>query len=163
MAMDPFPGLPDEARLWVIAIGEGAAGIEEGLADILGRWRHKGQSYEAAWEVLEDRIVLVAEPHMAGDPSGCAIDGMLRKVQRLAESLGRKAIGEDRVLARVDGRLRDFGREELSDRLADGTLTAATPVLDRSLHHLGQLRQGRLERPLAATWIGRKHGVAAGA
>jgi hypothetical protein len=143
----------------VIALdgGDQDGHLAEGLAEILGQWRHKGHAYEAAWEVLEDRLILVVEPGMATDPSGCAIDGMLRKVQRLAEGLGRRVLGEDRVLVRLADGLRAFDRTELGDRLADGTLSADTPVVDRALHHLGQLRQGRLERPLAATWIGRKY------
>ena len=161
MSIYLFPGFPEDARLWVIAL-DPAGGeppstlLAQGLEEILGQWRHKGHAYEAAWEVLEDGLILVVEPRMATDPSGCAIDGMLRKVQRLTASLGRPVLGEDRVLVRLADGLRAFDRAELGDRLADGTLAADTPVLDRALHHLGQLREGQLERPLAATWIGRK-------
>ncbi len=96
---------------------------------------------------------------MAKDPSGCAIDGMLRKVQMLAAGLGRVTLGEDRILVRLEGRLQYFLRSELGDRIADGTLQGDTPVLDLALHNLRQLREGRLERPLASTWIGRKYKV----
>ena len=50
-------------------------------------------------------------------------------------------------------------KADLAARLADGTLTAATPVLELALLTLGELRQGRFERPLGETWIGRKFGV----
>ena len=168
MSIDLFPGFPKDARLWVIALdapGESVAArsLEDGLAEILGQWRHKGNAYQAAWEILEDRLVLVVEPHMATDPSGCAIDGMLRKVQRLAESHGRRLLDESSILVRLPEGLRAIPRDELGDRITDGTLRAETPVLDRALHHLGQLREGRLERPLAATWIGRKFKLPAGA
>ncbi len=163
MGADLFPGMHDDARLWVIALdaaGEASPGsLEAGLAAIFGQWRHKGQAYSAAWEVLDGRLLLVVEPHMASDPSGCAIDGMLRKVQALAERQGRRVLGEDRVLARLPDGLRDFDRAELGARIADGTLRGDTPVLDRALHHLGQLRGGGLEKPLARTWIGRKHRI----
>lgn len=167
MVPDPFPALPDDARLWVLALappppGADDAALAAGLEGILAAWRHKGQAYRAGWVLLEGgRLLLVAEPTMASAPSGCAIDGMLRKVTALAAAEGRPLLDEDRVLARVSGELRDFGRDELEARLADGTLGPATPVLDRSLHHLAQLRADRLERPLASTWIGRRHGVAA--
>lgn len=164
MTTDLFPGIPSDARLWVIALdspGEAnpAGSLEDGLTEILGRWRHKGNAYQAAWELLEDRLILVVEPQMATDPSGCAIDGMLRKLHRLAETHGRRVLGEDSVLVRLTDGLRIIPRAELAARIADGTLQAETPVLDRSLHHLEQLREGRLERPLAATWIGRKYKV----
>jgi hypothetical protein len=164
MSDDLFPGFPEDARLWVIALEDPAAGdrpgiLEAGLSEILGRWRHKGHAYEAAWEVLDDRLIFVVEPGMAANPSGCAIDGMLRKVHQFAGQLGRVVVGEDRVLVRLDGGLRAFPRSELGDRIADGTLTGDTPVVDLALHNLRQLREGRLERPLASTWIGRKYKV----
>lgn len=52
-------------------------------------------------------------------------------------------------------------RADLEARFADGTLDGATPVLDLGLLTLGDLRQGRLERPLAATWMGRKYKIQA--
>jgi hypothetical protein len=163
MNCDLFPGFPEDARLWVIALDAGPAGsseaLEAGLVEILGQWRHKGQAYEAAWEVLENRLLLITEPHMASNSSGCAIDGMLRKVQRLAANLGRTTVDEDKVLVRQEGHLLTFPKSELGARIADGTLQGNTPVLDLALHNLRQLREGRLERPLASTWIGRKFQV----
>jgi hypothetical protein len=160
MATDPFPGFPDDSRLWVLALSrpakaEAAARLEEGLGSLLGRWRHKGQAYQAAWEFSEGQLILVVEPRMATAPSGCAIDGMLRKVGGLARELGLELLGEDRVLVRLGGDLTDVPRSGLPQALEEGRLGPGTPVLDLSLHHLGQLREGRLERPLAQTWIGR--------
>ncbi len=159
MGADFFPGLHDDTRLWVIVLDppSGSGSFLEELGTLLGQWRHKGHAYQAAWEFLDGRLLLVAEPAMATEPSGCAIDGMLRKVAALAGRHGMQVLEEDRVLAKVAGAWRSFGRAELEARLADGTLRGDTPVLDRSLHHLGQLREGGLERPLARTWIGRKH------
>jgi hypothetical protein len=160
MIADPFPGFPDESRLWVLAlsrpaVAEAGARLEAGLGSLLGRWRHKGQAYQAAWEFSEGQLILVVEPSMATAPSGCAIDGMLRKVGGLAKELGFELLGEDRVLVRSDGELTAFLRSDLAAALETGRLGPGTPVLDLSLHHLGQLREGRLERPLAQTWIGR--------
>ena len=162
---DAFLPLSDDSRLWVRALAqpldaEGRARLEAGLTEVLGNWRHKGHVYEGAWELLEDRILAVVEPNMATNPSGCAIDGMLRKVERLAQEAGAPLLSEDFVLARVDGALRAFPKAEVGERLADGTLKAETSVLDLALFNLGQLRQGLLEKPLARTWIGRKYKVA---
>lgn len=163
MRIDLFPCLPDDTRLWVVPLDPAEPSVdpklEAGLAEVLGHWRHKGQAYQAAWEVLEGRLILVAEPHMARDPSGCAIDGMLRKIRRIAAEAGREVLGEEVVLARLDGQIRALPKAELGALIANGTLGPDTPILDPALHHLGQLREGRLERPLAATWIGRKYRI----
>jgi len=166
MVQDPFPQLPDDSRLWALALSRPAdpdslRHLEEGLGALLGHWRHKGHAYEAAWALLEERLILVAEPSMATAPSGCAIDGMLRKVARLVGESGFELLGQDSVLFRLDGQLTDLPRSEIQRALEEGRLVPHTPVMDLSLHHLGQLREGRLERPLARTWIGRVHKVPA--
>lgn len=153
-----FTALPDEARLWLVAFSRpvDAARLAPGMEDLLGRWRHKGVQYQGAWTLLEDRVLAVAEPTLASQPSGCAIDGMLRGVRQLAERLGLDLQDGQDVLTRLPEGLRAFRRDELEARLADGTLDAGTPVLDLALLTVGDLRSGRFERPLSATWIGRK-------
>ena len=161
----PFTPFADDIRLWLLALDRtpDAAALERlksGLSTVFGTWRHKGQDYAAAWLLLEDRLLAVAEPTMAGAPSGCAIDGMLRKVHRLAEELNLALVDPaTQVLVRAQDGLRTISKAELGDRLADGTLDASTPVLDLSLFTLGALRSGQLEKPLHSTWIGRKFKV----
>jgi hypothetical protein len=154
-----FPALPDEARLWLVAFSQPveAARLAPEMEALLGRWRHKGVQYQGAWTLLEGRILAVAEPTLASQPSGCAIDGMLRGVRQLAERLGLDLQDVQDVMARLPEGLRTFQRGELEARLADGTLGAATPLLDLTLLTVGDLRSGRFERPLSTTWIGRKY------
>ena len=164
MNLDAFTALPDDARLWLLALerpGEAAALAPE-LDALLGRWRHKGTQYQAAWALLDQRIVAIAEPTLATAPSGCAIDGMLRGVQQLVAKAGMDLADPSAVLVRLGDGLQAMPRSDLEARLLDGTLTADTPVLDLALLTLGDLRGGKFERPLAATWIGRKFKLAMG-
>ena len=161
-----FEHLPDHSRLWLLALDAPAdaalqARLGEGLDTIIGGWRHKGQAYQGAWTLLEDRVIAVAEPTMAGTPSGCAIDGMLRKVVGLTASLGLGLLDPARtVLVRRGTGLEAIPKTGLELALAAGALDSRTPVLDLTLYYLGDLRAGRLETPLAETWIGRKYQVA---
>lgn len=98
----------------------------------------------------------MAEPTLAAQPSGCAIDGMLRGVNQLTAKLGLALEDPQAVIVRLADGVHALPRTDLEARLGDGTLDGATPVLDLALLTLGDLRQGRFERPLAATWIGRK-------
>jgi hypothetical protein len=158
MSLSAFAALPDDARLWLMALAQPAAGpvLAPEVDALLGRWRHKGIQYSAAWTLLEDRILAIAEPTLAAQPSGCAIDGMLRGVHQIATKLGLQLEDPQAVLVRLAEGLRALPRQELAARLADGTLDGSTPVLDLALLTLGDLRGGKLERPLASTWIGRK-------
>ena len=151
--------LPDDARLWLLALANpvDASLLAPEVDALLGKWRHKGTQYQAGWTLLEDRILAIAEPTLAAQPSGCAIDGMLRGVNQIAGRLGMTLEDPQAVIVRLADGLRAIPRTDLEARLADGTLDGTTPVLDLALLTLGELRGGRLERPLAATWIGRKY------
>ena len=159
--------LPDDSRLWLLALepapdAAALARLGEAMDALVAEWRHKGVQYAGAWTLLEGRILALAEPTMASAPSGCAIDGMMRKVNRHLADLGLGALDPvAAALVRAKGALRAIAKTDLEARLADGTLDAATPVLDLSLFTLGDLRSGKLEKPLASTWIGRKYKVAA--
>jgi len=157
--LSAFASLPDEARLWLLALTRDteAAALAPEVEALLGRWRHKGVHYQGAWALLERRILAVAEPTLAAQPSGCAIDGMLRGVNQLTAKLGLALEDPQAVIVRLPDGIRALPRADLAARLANGTLDGTTPVLDLALLTLGDLRQGRFERPLAATWIGRKY------
>lgn len=159
MSLSTLATLPDDARLWLMALARPteAAVLAPEIETLLGRWRHKGVQYQAAWTLLENRILAIAEPTLATQPSGCAIDGMLRGVNQIVARLGMALEDPQAVLVRLAEGVRAIPRSDLEARLADGTLDGATPVLDVALLTLGDLRQGRLERPLGATWIGRKY------
>lgn len=163
MPLPAFAALPDDARLWLVAFDRpvDTALLAPEMEALLGRWRHKGVEYHGTWTLLEDRILAIAEPTLAIQPSGCAIDGMLRGVRQLAERVGLALQDPQDVLARLPEGLRAFTRADLEARLADGTLGAGTVVLDLALLTVGDLRNGRMERPLAATWIGRKYKIQA--
>ena len=158
--------LPDHSRLWLLALVSfpdlaSDARLRHGLAEILAQWRHKGQVYQGEGLLLEPQLIAVAEPSLASQPSGCAIDGMLRKVRRLLEQLNLDLVDPaTSILVRAGDRLAAIPKNEIQARLMDGGLTGDTPVLDLSLYNLGALRAGRLEAPLASTWVGRKYGIA---
>jgi len=159
MSLSAFAALPDDARLWLLALAQPAEAsvVAPDMEALMGRWRHKGVQYSGAWTLLEGRLLAIAEPTLAAQPSGCAIDGMLRGVQQLATKLELRLEDPQAVLVRLRNGIQAIPRPDLEARLADGTLDGATPVLDLALLTLGDLRGGKLERPLAATWIGRKY------
>lgn len=167
MSLSAFSALPDEARLWLLALAQPteASILAPDMDALIGRWRHKGVQYQGAWTLLENRILAVAEPTLAAEPSGCAIDGMLRGVNQLAAKAGVPVEDPQAVIVRLRDGIRAIPRAGLQALLEDGTLDGATTVLDLALLTLGELRHGKLEKPLAATWIGRKYlrAVASGA
>lgn len=162
MSVLTFESLPDEARLWILALEAEPDPAQRGrldaaMAELLGNWRHKGTAYQGAWRLEMGRLVLVAEPSMATQPSGCAIDGFFRRLHQRLEALGLKALEEDRVLVKLETGLQTFPKADLGAAIQQGTLGSDTPVVDLSLFSLGQYRVGGLLKPLRDTWIARSY------
>ena len=90
MPLSAFATLPDDARLWLLALTcpTEAVVLAPDLDAFLARWRHKGIQYQGAWTLLDNRIIAIAEPTLAAQPSGCAIDGMLRGIAQISAKLG---------------------------------------------------------------------------
>lgn len=160
--LKPFDGFADDARLWLAAfprtlLPEESAKLKAHFETFRPHWKTHGEPIDSAFALLEDRILAVAERTMGTQPSGCAIDTMLRQVYKVADLLGLPLLDAQKVLVRASGGLAVVPKARLEAMLQAGELDGATPVVDLSLQHLGELRDGRLERALAQTWIGRKY------
>lgn len=159
---DTFASFPDTARLWLMAfprpLDEGErAKLAEGFEAFRPHWKTHSTPIESGWMLLEDQIFAVVENTMGTSPSGCSIDAMLRQSIKLASILELPLLDAQSIVVRASGKFRVVVKTELEALLQDGTLDATTPVVDLGLLELGQLRSGQLERPLAKTWIARKH------
>lgn len=164
----PFDGFDDDARLWLAAfprplLAEEAARLQSHFEGFQPHWKTHGTPIESAFALLEGQILAVAERTMGTQPSGCAIDAMLRQLYKLADHLGLPLLDAQWVLVRKPGGLAAVPKARLEALLQSGELDGATPVLDLTLQQLGELREGRLERLLTQTWIGRKYAALLGA
>lgn len=162
MSPAAFQSFPDDARLWLFAFPRPLteaeqATVAQGFQAFQPHWKTHGTLIDSAWALLEGQILAVTERTMGTSPSGCSIDAMLRHALKVAATLDLPLLDAQQVLVRDGGQLRVIPKTELTAVLGRGELHAHTPVVDLGLLELGQLRGGKLERPLAATWIGRKH------
>ena len=114
-----LPTLPDAARLWLLALTQPVdpAVLAPEIDSLLGKWRHKGTQYQADWALLEGRILAIAEPTLAEQPSGCAIDGMQRGLGQALGRLGLRLEDPQAVLVRLPEGLSILPRSDLAARL----------------------------------------------
>ena len=159
---DAFSTFPDTARLWLMAFPRPLdesekAKLAGGFEAFLPHWKTHSTAIESGWTLLEDQIFAVVENTMGTSPSGCSIDAKLRQSIKLASILELPFLDAQSIVVRASGKLMVVAKSSLESLLQDGTLDATTPVVDLGLLELGQLRSGQLERPLANTWIARKH------
>lgn len=162
MSQSGFQSFPDDARLWLFAFPRPLTESEQrtmaqGFTAFQPHWKTHGTSIDSAWTLIEDQILAVTERTMGQSPSGCSIDAMLRHALKLAAALELHLLDAQQVMFRYAGRLRVVAKTDLPALIERGDMNPDTAIIDLGLLELGQLRAGKLERPLEGTWIARKY------
>ncbi len=154
-----FEHLPDGARLWIFGVSRPLADDEVerllGAVDaFLDGWKAHGHPLAAARRWQDDRFLMVAVDDRVAVPSGCSIDALIRILRGLEEELGIQLVGS----APLWYRDRESGAPERIERPAfraaasAGLITDQTRVFDLTLTRVGELREGKWERPVAESW-----------
>lgn len=150
--------LPDTARIWVYGADRpfDAAErrtLESGLAAFLDRWTAHGTALRAAARLHEGRFVLVSADENAASASGCSIDALVRYLGEVESRFERSLLDGSRIFFRdAAGVIEACDRPTFRRLAEEGRISASTPVFDLTIGTLGELRAGRLERPLASSW-----------
>ncbi len=157
-----FASLPDHARLWVYATREplapdAAQALARALSDFTDGWTSHGRAVHAASDVRDARLVLLAGyvPN-ADQVSGCGIDASVHAVEDAATGLHLELAQALDVVYRMDDGMVDvLPRAAFKHRSRDGDVDARTTVFDLTATTVGDLREGRLERPAGESWHAR--------
>lgn len=156
-----FPSFPDDAACWIYAADRPltdaeARRLEAILDDFFAGWTSHGRSVRAAASVQDRRFLLIAATLEEGDISGCGIDASTHVLEDAAQQLGVRWLPALTVFYRDgEGAVRSLSRSAFRRRVAEGEITAHTPVFDVSLRTVGALRSGRFERAAGASWHAR--------
>jgi hypothetical protein len=156
----PFDAMPDTARLWIfpaarsLSAAEGERLLAETDAFIAG-WAAHGVPLTAARDLRLDRFLMVAADEEAAGVSGCSIDALVRRMDRLGSALGVDLLDHGPVVYRDGGVIRHVSRDGFAALAASATVTVDTVVFDNTITTVGDVRSGRWERPAADTWHAR--------
>jgi hypothetical protein len=91
----------------------------------------------------------------AAGVSGCSIDALVRRMDRLGSALGVDLVDNGPVAYRDGGEIRHVPRDRFAALAASGSVTLDTIVFDNTVTRVGDVRSGRWERPAAGAWHGR--------
>ena len=156
----PFDAMPDTARLWIfpatrpLSAAEGERVLAETDAFIAG-WAAHGVPLTAARDLRHERFLMVAADEAAAGVSGCSIDALVRRMDRLGSALGVDLVEHGPVAYRDGGEIRHVPRHRFAALAASGSVTLDTIVFDNTITRVGDVRSGRWERPAADAWHGR--------
>ena len=156
----PFDAMPDTARLWIFPATRplSAAERERVLAEtdaFIAGWAAHGVPLTAARELRHERFLMVAADEAAAGVSGCSIDALVRRMDRLGSALGVDLVEHGPVAYRHGEEIHHVPRHRFAALAASGSVTPDTIVFDNTITSVGDMRSGRWERPAADAWHGR--------
>ncbi len=151
-----FPHYPDNARLWVFALARELSPSEQALVtqqldDFARAWKSHGEPVHGAYQIVENRFVLIAG-YVGDGVSGCSTDSMMRVMTSLKKEHGIDGFDRTLVLFRQDGLVRAVSREEFQKLVDAGEVQDETAVFDATVQTVGDLRAGRFETSFARAW-----------
>lgn len=152
-----FSNAPDNARLWVFALareldGEQRALVTHQLDGFVAEWKSHGTPVRGAYEILENRFVLIAG-YVDDGVSGCSTDSMVRVMKTLRQD--HKIDGFDRTLVffrDTSGAASAVSRDGFQELVDAGVVGDDTVVFDPTVQTVGDLRGGRFETTFARAW-----------
>lgn len=155
-----FHRLPDDARLWTFAASRPLSEPEErALLDevdaFLEAWKAHGTPLTAAREWRDGRFLLVGVDERSAPPSGCSIDAMVRVLKDLEDRLDVTLVDHAPVWYRDGDEVRRASRSDFGRRAREGGVDLDTVVFDPTVTRVGDLREGRWERPAREGWHAR--------
>jgi hypothetical protein len=160
-----FSEMPDDARLWVFAAPDTLDERQEGwlrehVGEFVEGWVAHGAPVAGAFELVDDRFLLVAADERATGVSGCSIDALTRTLKQAERELGTSLLdAASRVWYRdPSGEVRAAPRAEFRERVRAGEVAGDTPVFDNTAPTVGAVRRGEWERPMRESWHAKAFG-----
>lgn len=160
MPRTTFDALPANARLWIFAAERPLARQEReyllsAVDGFLEDWHAHRRPLVSARDFRHDRFLLVGVDEAAAGVSGCSIDALVRDIKRVEATLGLSLVDHGPVVFREGEAIQRVPRDEFAELARAGRVTPDTIVFDNTLTQMGDLQDGRWERPAAETWHGR--------
>lgn len=160
MTYQAFEHLSDTARVWVYAFPRDLTDTEREtvarhLQAFVDDWQSHGTPVNGAFELVDDRFVVLAAEATGDGISGCSIDSSVRVFKYFQSELNLDALDRGRIHYRENGTIHTLDRLHFKKRTTNGEIQPDTMVYDTTIETLGDLRAGRLTRPFRESWHAR--------
>ena len=152
--------LPVDANIWIYTASrtltdEESSTIISSLRPFMESWTSHGRVVVGDADVYANRFLLIGAHVPGGDISGCGIDASTNAAGASRKVANVEWLGNLHIAYRTpEGLVQVVPRPIFRDYVAQGQIAPETPVFDLSITTIGQLREGRFERPFAESWQG---------
>jgi len=154
--MKIFSEMPDDARVWIyqanrnLSVGENSQ-IVDSVSAFIDDWTSHGKSMDASFEILMNRLVVIAVDEKQAMASGCGIDKSVNFMKSLGADMGIDFFVRTQVLYIVGGKIMESPLHVFWASKKAGNILDDTIVIDTTVKNLGELRS-RLEVPFKDSW-----------
>jgi hypothetical protein len=156
MALTELSNLDHSSKLWIFASPVPLdppliERIEEALTRFVSTWKSKGHDIQAAFEIHEDRFLVVAAEE-AVMSSGCTMDKLFRTLRAVSAEMGIDLLDSTPVFWRDGDRVRASSRSEFRQLAESGEVGPGTLVYDITIDSIAAFHEGSWVRPAASSW-----------
>ncbi len=154
----PFDQMPPSARAWVYTANRILTFTEsntlmERIAPFLTEWSSHGTALNAACQILDQTIIVVAVENGFEAASGCSIDKSVRILKDLEQELGVSLFDRLQILyKKQDSAIEVLPLPSFKNKLAAGEISAEGWVVNTQVTTVGALKR-ELWQQVKDSWL----------
>lgn len=155
----PFDQLSSTSRIWLYSssrpFSEGEQGlIRASLKTFCEGWGTHGKGMHTSFEILHEQLLVLAVDESQLGASGCSIDGSVRALRELEQSLGLNFVDQGKLTLKTsEGTLRVFSGLAIKSKIVAGEISSDLEVLQSNIQTKGDLQA--LWQPVLKSWLSR--------
>jgi hypothetical protein len=154
----PFAQLADHSRIWLYQADRSLTEkdiivIQDVLRDFCERWVAHQQPMHSSFEVLNNRLIVLAADEEKCMGSGCSIDSSVDVMRQLGANLGIDWFKRTEIAFMENDAITSLSLPAFKKQLADGTLSPSDMVFNTLIEQKSQL--SKLLIPVQNSWLSR--------
>lgn len=149
--------LSDTSKLWIFPLTENANPsqvqiLSKHIENFIEGWNAHGAGVKGAFELFENRFLVVAADESDVQASGCSIDSLVAQVQDSLKEIGLELADFSEVFFRKGDAISFCSRVGFAQLAKDKEINSKTRVFDISLQQLKPYLDGGFELAFAESW-----------
>lgn len=148
--------LSNQSKLWFFQVMEPLSHdqmqyVKESLEDFLSSWKAHGAALFAGYEILHDRIVVVAVDEEKAMATGCSIDKLTHLFKEIGAQSGLDFFNRMIVHYEDNGQIQSTPLNQFWALRKANKIDDQTIVLDTTVKTLGEFKSG-WKKPFSVSW-----------
>lgn len=156
----PFEKIPNTAKIWVYFITQNIDyqkidKLNNLLTDFLNVWTAHQQNLLASFQLIDNKILIIAVDEQAAQASGCSIDTCVKNLKIIEQQLDINLLEGNLVLFQNnENQIVNVYLNEIKKNIENKTITKDNFLYDRTLTNLNDWQQkGKIK--VSESWVKR--------